>query len=29
MTGSQYHNGRGLLLAAPVNGALGLTLMRV
>lgn len=29
MTGSQYHNGKGLLLAAPMNGALGLTLMSV
>lgn len=29
MTGSQYHSGKGLLLAAPVKGALGLTLMKV
>lgn len=29
MTGSQYHSGKGLLLAAPVKGALGLALMRV
>lgn len=28
MTGSQYHSGKGLLLAAPVKGALGLALMR-